>query len=326
MVGRHFVGFFLFFKHSEIHALKYFCGNIILNLRREFMLKKIFLICCITLFVQPLYAQTNYQYMCRKGAYPVSNGAMQFISNASGTNFLLTKIVEATFQKELKKEMQSNFNVEIKAYGAKNFLDGKFKNLTVESKKINSQNVSATNFYANSLCDYNHIILKDDKLYFAENFLLEYSSEITDNDLKRTVLSPNYLNLINKIDLSLGGLTLFKIHEPTIEIKNNRIYMSAKMTNMTFYGTKTQIFKMNSKLKVQDEKIVFTDVNIGSNNYGLSQSFVLSMINNLNPFVFNFKIDDNNRAKIKVKDLKIENNTIYVKGIVIIPKNYQDYS
>ncbi|GBF23192.1 hypothetical protein tpqmel_0596 [Candidatus Gastranaerophilus sp. (ex Termes propinquus)] len=120
--------------------------------------------------------------------------------------------------------------------------------------------------------------------------------------------------------LSLGGLTLLKFSEPTLEIINNRLLMQLKATVPTFSGSKTHDFRMNAGIKVENEKIVFSDIKVASLP-NLNANTILPLINMLNPFVFETKIDDNNTALIKIKDVKIENNTIAAKGLVILEQN-----
>ncbi len=283
-------------------------------------MKRIFLTFFAILFFTNITFAQNYKNLCAQAPYPVSGSVGQFFSNITGANFILTKIAENSLQKELKRKLGSDFNIELYAYGAKNYHDGKFKGVTLDSKSLNYQGLYATDFKAASICDYNYVTNKYGDLYFGENFLMEYEAKITDADLKKTVLSNQYVDLINKMDLSIGNLTLFKVHDPSIEIKNNRIYFSIKGTCATLLASQTQTLAFNYALKVEDEKIILSDININSTTYGLSRGVLLNFINRINPFAVKAKLDDRNEVFVRVKDLKIENNTIYIKGVAIVPK------
>jgi hypothetical protein len=157
-------------------------------------------------------------------------------------------------------------------------------------------------------------------MYFGENFLAQYSVRITNEDLKKTILSKEYVDLINKFDFAIGNLVVFKVHDPAIEIRNNRVYFSIKATRATLVAYQTQTLAFDFALKLEDEKVVLSDINVNSNTYGLNQNIALGLINRINPFNAKIRIDDRNKAIIKVKNLKIENNTIYLDGIAIVPK------
>ncbi len=283
-------------------------------------MKKIFLTFFGILFFANIASAQNYENLCAQAPYPVSGSAAQFFSNITGANFILTKIAESNLQRALKKEFGSNFNVEVYAYGAKNYREGKFKRVTIASNNPSYEGFYITDFEASSICTYNYVSDKYGDMYFGENFLAQYSAKITDTDLKKTILSKEYMELISKLDFSIGNLTLFKVHDPSIEIKNNRICFSIKGTHATLLAHQTQTLNFDFTLKVEDEKIVLSDININSNTYGINKNTVLNLINRINPFAVKVKIDDRNAAIVKVKDLKIENNTIYFDGIVIVPK------
>ncbi len=285
------------------------------------MLKKIIVSLVLLIAIQnaTLAAYSEIQQFCPSPPYPVGGGISKFLSNISGSNFLLTKIAEIATQKELKAQLDSKFDVELKAFGGKNLLDGKFKSLSLTSKQIASDELNATNFSANSLCEYNRIELQGNELYFLENFLMEFNSQITNDDLKRTVTSASYLSMFNKLNLNIAGFSVFKISDPTIAVKNNRLQMSIKTTGPNFLVSKSQTINIDTGIKVENEKIVFTDIKIAP-AYNLSLEPILPIVNRMNPFVFKQKLDKNNTATIRVKNVKIINDVININGLVLVPK------
>jgi len=256
--------------------------------------------------------------MCPEVPSSTSGAVGNFLSNITGTNFIMTKIAESAAQKELKKEFNSKFNVELYPFGGKSLLDGKFKGVKLESKKIASDDLNTTNFSASSLCDYNHVTLKDNNLYFVENFLMEYSAQITNDDLQRTILSPSYLKLLERLNLKIAGFTVFKVADPSIEIKGDRLLMSVKTLAPAPFNA-TQTINVNAGVKVENEKIVFSDIKMGSLG-NLDLNSVLPLVNRMNPFVHKVPLDEKNIATIRIKDVRIENNTVWAKGLVVIPQ------
>lgn len=282
-------------------------------------MRKIILAFAILTLALPSNAYSE-SLMCAVAPSTAGSAVGNFLSNITGTNFLMTKVAEVAVQNSLKKELASKFNVQIKSFGGLSFIDGKFKSIEVKSKKIASDDINATDFNAKSICDYNQIKLVNNEVYFLENFLMDFNAKITDADLKRTILSPTYLNLIKKVDFNAGPITLFKLHNPTIEIKNNRIYMTIQTDTAGLLRAKTQTFKMDTALTVEDEKIVFSDINFNGNR-NINLNSVLPLINRLNPFAVKTKINSHDYATIKIKNVKIQDNTIVSSGLVVIPKS-----
>ncbi len=283
------------------------------------MFKKIIALCALLIGLQSAsYAAYSEVQMCADVPSSVDGPISKLLSNATGTNFLLTKIAEAAAQKELKKEFNSHFNVELYPFGGKNLLDGKFKGVKIESKKIISDELNTTNFSAASLCDYNHITIKDNELDFVENFLMEYSAQLTSDDLKRTLLSPSYLRLMDRLNLKIAGFSVFKISDPSIEIKGDRLQMSVKASSPTPFNV-VQTVNVDTGIKIENEKIVFSDIKVGSLG-NLDLNYVLPIINRMNPFVQKVPLDSKNTLTIRIKDVSMANNTIYTKGLVVIPK------
>ena len=281
-------------------------------------MKKIILTLAIALLVLPAGAFSEAS-MCAPAPTGAAKTVGNFFSNITGTNFLVTKAAEIAIQNSLKKELTSKFNVQLKAFGGKSFIDGQFRSISLESKRINSSDINATNFSAKSICEYNQIKLVKDEVYFLENFLMDFSTKITDDDLKKTIASPVYRKMVRDMNLSIGPVTLFKLYDPTVEIKNNRLHMSAKTDIVGLLKTNTQILKMDAGLAVVDEKIVFS--NIGFYDKNISLSSILPIVNRMNPFVNKVKINSSDYATIKIKNVKIENNAIVADGLVVIPKS-----
>lgn len=281
-------------------------------------MKKIILLLSILFIAQTSYA-IDYSNMCAPKPYPVSSPVAQFFSNATGTNFLLTKVVELGMQKELKKEFGSHFNVEIKAYGSTNFIDGKFKSMSLTSKKINYEGLRISNFEALTLCDYNQVALKKKNIYFAQNLVMNYSAKISAKDFKATVLSKEYAAILSKLDVSIGNKILFKIFDPDASISNDRVKLKFKV--MTPF-TDISSLSLEAGLKVENEKIVFADVNFGSENNRINLDKMLPLINKLNPLTSEFSVNCETKGIFKVKTVKIDNDKILVDGLFIIPKNY----
>lgn len=265
----------------------------------------------------------EYINLCPQKPYPVSNGFSQFVSNATGMNFLFTTVAESQMQKALKKDLHSKFDVEIKPYGAKNFLDGKFKSMTITSSQIKYGGLNMSDFKASTLCDYNQVVIKNKKdLYFPNNLVFNYSGVITSKDFSNTISSQEYTKILNKLNVTIANRVIFKVFDPVAKIANNRISMSFKVMTPFLFTSDISNVTVNAGLTVENEKIVFTDIDLGSENTRLNLSKMLPLINKLNPLSYEFGISNTANGVLKVKNVRIVNNNILVDGVFIIPKNY----
>lgn len=284
-------------------------------------MKKLILFLVLIFTSQTSFAY-DYSQMCEVPPYPVSNGFPKFMSNVTGANFLITQVAESQIQKALKKDLNSNFKVNIEPYGAKNLLDGKFKSLTITSSKVAYGNASISEFYAKTICDYNHVVLKNNDVYFAQNLLFNYSGLVTSNDFQNIVLSKEYLSLLEKMNVTIANRVIFKIFDPTAKIDNDRIKLSFKMMTPLSFLNEVSTVTINAGLAVQNEKIVFTDVDLGSPNSRFDLSKMLPIVNRLNPLTYEFSLSKSSKGILKVSNVKVAQNKIFVDGVFIIPKNY----
>lgn len=286
-----------------------------------FSLKKVILFLSLILVTQASYGY-DYSNMCAPKPYPVSKGIAKFFSNATGIKFLFTEVAELEVKQALKKDFGSNFDVELKAYGAKNLLDGKFKSLEIKSKKIAFPGVRISNFNAQTLCDYNHIVLKGKDIYFAQNLLMKYSATISNEDFKAIVLSKEYLDNLNKMNISIGNRVIFKIFDPEACIENNRVKLKFKIMTPFFITSEVTEVALDTGLMIEDEKIVFADINLGSDSNRINLSKILPIINKLNPLTSEIYVSKTTKGIFKIKNVKVAQNKILVDGLFIIPKNY----
>ncbi len=285
-------------------------------------MKKLLSVIAMFCIVQMQSFASECEYYCAKPPYPVGGSVAHIVSNITGMNFLFTKIAETAMQSELKKETGSNFNVEIKAFGGKNLMDGKFKSMTANTKSINYSGVRASDIKVESLCSYNRVVIKDNDLLFPENFVLKYSGKITSSDLQAMVVSQEYLNMLNKMTVSIANKVLFKIYDPSAKIENNKIKMSYKVVTPFLFTTNTSTIDILASLKVENSKIVFSDVQVGSPNNKIDLSKIMSLVNYLNPFTTEVAVSKSTRGISKIKNVQFINNQIHFDGLFIIPKNY----
>ncbi len=269
------------------------------------------------LFQNVTYAIEDVASFCPAEPYPVGGVFASTISKITGTNLILTNIAEKRIKFALKKETNSDFDVDIKAFGGKNLIEGKFKNLSMTSDSVKYEGFYVSNLKAYTLCDYNQVKFNSYDFTFPENFVLKYEAKITQNDLNKIILRPQYREKINKFNQSFSNILSLKVYEPQFTLAGNRIYMDFKVL-LPFIGTKT--INSDFGLKVVDGKIAVADFNI-SNSLSFSSDNILSILNIFNPFNIDLSLDKNNKGINAVQNVNIINNEIVFDGVFIVPKS-----
>lgn len=258
--------------------------------------------------------------LCPQPPYAVSSGLPLFLSNVTGTNFLLTKIGELTLENQLKKELGAKFDVQIYAFGGKNLIDGKFKKITANSKNAVIDGVHISSIKSESVCDYNHFVTKGDDVYSAENFLSKFDVTLTSDDIKQTFAAGKFSKTLESMNINVNNFIVFKVFDPVAAIKNNRFDLSMKMISPLVTGGKTKTISVNMGLGVQDGQIQFTDVRLNQGSAHMNLNALLPIINKLNPFMYETTILKTKGSIVRVNDIKMVNNCINIAGTVFIPK------
>lgn len=243
------------------------------------------------------------------------------VSNITGSTFASTKAAELAIQKAIKTQLGSNTNVEIYSYTLGSLIQGIFKKMTLNSKFLNLNGIYISKFNASTVCDYNQVGVKDNNLLFKENFVMQFSGNITDSDLKNTMSSPQYLKMADSVKISTFGQTIFKLSSMNISIKNNKLIITANVMSPVFWGLDSKKISATSELSVENGKIKYTDLNILNMGKVKYLNSLLSLINLVNPFTFDVRLSKNTTGYTSVKNVIIKNNTINIDGILYIPKN-----
>lgn len=279
--------------------------------------KFLFTLLVFVLFQNTTFAIEDIQSYCPAEPYPVGGKVASSISKITGTNWLFTNIAESRVKYALKKETNSNFDVKIKAFGGKNLIEGKFKSLNISSDNVKYEGFYFSNVKAYTVCDYNQVKFNSYDFTFPENLVLKYDGKITQNDLNKSILRPEYKEKINKFNKSFSNILSMKVYEPQFTISGNRIYMDFKVL-LPFIGTKT--ISSDFSLKADNGQIVVADFNI-SNALSFSSDNILSILNIFNPLNFNVSLNENNKALNVIQNVNVVNNEIVFDGVFIVPKS-----
>lgn len=283
-------------------------------------MKRVILILVLILFyTTQAYAACDYSNMCALKAYDISSKRCQITSRVTGMTLLAEKIAQQIIKKELKKATKAKFKVEMKSYSAKDLMQGRFTSLKIYGKNLDIDDAYLTYFEAKTACDFNYIVLDKKSIKFKENMVLNYAIEISNQDLKKTVQSTGYLDMLNKTKLSAFGITFFKLDKADVQLKNDKLYFTLNVTTPMSSNPIPVIVR--SDIKVEDGNIVLTKIDLVNAYTVIDLSKITYLLNALNPLTFSTDILNNKSSKMKIQTVCIKGDRIYINGNVFIPKN-----
>lgn len=258
----------------------------------------------------PAFAMCDYSQMCAPKAYDVS---------AHGCPFFAEKVAQFIIRRELKKATKEKFKVEMKSYSTRDLLNGKFKSLKISGKNLDIDGVYITSFEAKTLCGFNYVQLDKKSISFKENMVMAFATEISSADLQKTVKSTDYLEMLNKTNLSAFGVTFFKLQGADVQIKNNKLYFTINVT--TPFSSAPIPVVVRSGLKVEEGNIVLTKIDFVNPFTVIDLSKAAYILNAINPLTFSVDILNNKESKMSIQTVDIIGDKIIVKGTIFIPKN-----
>lgn len=257
---------------------------------------------------------------CPQKPYDVSNKFSQVLSQISGTNFFLTKTVELVLQSQIKKEVGAKgVNVELIPYSAGDLISGKFKKVSISTPSASKDDIAFSNFKAESVCEFSHIIVNKDEIKFAQNFLMDFSLDITNDDLEKITLSEKYKEKLEKVKVKIANFSLLKMVEPKVEIKDEKLQISFGIETPLLFSSRVERVVISSKLKAKDGKIELANLYVNTTKY--DANMLLPIINLLNPLSFETKIS-NNLGIAQIKNVDIIDDKISLNGVIFVPKNH----
>ena len=282
-------------------------------------MKKIFLLTFVFLINHTIANAQDYYNLC--AIYTPKKNFKGTISSVSGFNLLTKNIIEHQISQRLKKELNADFKIKIDTFYGNNILNGEFKNLSASAKSIVFNNFYISNIKANTICDYNHVEYVDNKIIFKENMPIKYSSQVTQDDLNKTIESTEYKKIINKMNGNDYISSLFNIKASKIEIKDNKInlkYEFLPLSDITKGFMKPINVNLKADIKAKDGKIVLCDVELNSKKQKHLPKYLTTV---LNPLEYDIKVSKNNKGKLTVEKAEIKDNKINIEGYMLIFKD-----
>lgn len=283
------------------------------------MKKLILSIAAVLLFNNCAQAACDYINKCSPTAYGNVSPSWQKVSKYTGATFYAEQIANSIIRKELKKATKEKFRVQIKSCSAKDLLQGRFKSLQISGKNLEMENTYITLFELKTLCDFNYVEFGKDYIKFKENMVLDFTMEISDFDLRRTMKSTGYLEKLNSTNICAMGMTFLKLENADVKIKNNKLFFTLKVSSKLLPMPVEVILKAD--LKVDGGRIILTKIDFVNLSAGMNLSKAAHLLNTLNPLTFSTDILENKNSKLFVRTVSIIGDKIVINGLIFIPKN-----
>lgn len=238
----------------------------------------------------------------------------------TGVNFFTKKIIELVIERELKEELESKFNANLELFTVGRLKQGEFKTLTLKSQNFRYRALSVSSFIAETVCPYNKIVYQNKKVYYPYELPFKFSGKITNIDIKNTIDSYEFQRALEKSALRINNFTSFRVLEPKIEIKNNKLNFEIPIK--TFLSKEPMYFNVSSDIAVDKNEIVLKDTTFSSKSNIINIDLLSGVVNKINPVAFQNTTINSKYCKLNITNAKIENNEIKVDGTFIINQNY----
>lgn len=285
------------------------------------MKKLVILLGLFAFCINPAFAFCDYMEQCPSQPYPVSSPAVQMFSKMTGSTFIAEKVAENIIRGELRKIVNQDLDVDLKTFSAQDLAQGKFQSLKVSGQNLNVQGVYLSSLKVQTLCDYNYVDYKAKPIKLVENMALGASVVISDDDLRKTLQSGSYLDMVNKIDLTAFGVSFFKVDGTSINIKDNKLYFTVKVISPILMRRTPVDVVVSADIRVQNGRIVYSRIDFVNLYMGLDFSQIMGLLNYVDPLKFSIQILEGTDAKFNIKDVSISGDKITINGNIFVPRS-----
>lgn len=254
--------------------------------------------------------------------YDMSMKGTKFLTAITGMNFLSRAIANSVVKSELKKSTGAKgFKVKMNSFSAKDLAAGRFRGLDIFGDNLDFDGVYVTQFNANTVCDFNYVKATTKDIKFKENFIMKYNMTISDVDLRKTLLSKNYLTFLNSLNIKVGPMNLMELKDVDVKLKADKFYFILKMNNQIFGRNVPVTLNISSKMKIENGQFKVSEVTFENFNQKISLTQLTNVLNLINPLNFTVDVLNNKNTKLALNNFDIKGNKIMLDGTVFVPKN-----
>lgn len=243
------------------------------------------------------------------------------ISNVTGTNFLAERIANAIIKKQVLKDSQGKYKVNLESYNIAALKKGIFKSLEITGEDTVTDGIYASMIKLRTVCDYNYIEInnKEKTTTFKEDFGMAYAVQFTESDLNKTMANSQYTDLIRKVN-SIGNTTkMFNISSTSAKIINNKLVYVMRVA-VPLLNLKKDV-AIQTDLKVRNGEIIIDEAELMTEAMKVDVNKLLKLVNYLDPLDFSMELMKNKDANMQVKEVNIKDNKINVSGLITVAKD-----
>lgn len=261
---------------------------------------------------------------CPGKPYPVSNILTRSLQGVFLLNFGVGKIAESQVEKQINKLLnEGKVEVNVKTYSAMDLAAGKLKDFKIKGKNLAANGVYITSVEAKSLCDFIYLDYKKDPIEPLAPLYLGFKATISESDLNKIVNSKEYQENLTKVKLKLGSadLNLIEFLKPKFEIEGDKIFLT---TDMHFIGTPKFVtipLKMGAGLKVKNNKVRLTDMQMFSSKSGKNTGVFSDFVEKMTLAVVDISSMGNDYTEITIKNINVNNDKIDIDGTLWMTPN-----
>lgn len=243
------------------------------------------------------------------------------ISNVTGTNFLAERIANTIIKKQVLKDSQGKYKVNLESYNIAALKKGIFKSLEITGEDTVTDGIYASMIKLRTVCDYNYIEInnKEKTTTFKEDFGMAYAVQFTESDLNKTMANSQYTDLIRKVN-SIGNTTkMFNISSTSAKIINNKLVYVMRVA-VPLLNLKKDV-AIQTDLKVRNGEIIIDEAELMTEAMKVDVNKLLKLVNYLDPLDFSMELMKNKDANMQVKEVNIKDNKINVSGLITVAKD-----
>lgn len=243
------------------------------------------------------------------------------ISNVTGTNFLAERIANTIIKKQILRDSQGKYKVNLESYNIAALKKGIFKSLEITGEDTVTDGIYASMIKLRTVCDYNYIEInnKEKTTTFKEDFGMAYAVQFTESDLNKTMANSQYTDLIRKVN-SIGNTTkMFNISSTSAKIINNKLVYVMRVA-VPLLNLKKDV-AIQTDLKVRNGEIIIDEAELMTEAMKVDVNKLLKLVNYLDPLDFSMELMKNKDANMQVKEVSIKDNKINVSGLITVAKD-----
>lgn len=271
------------------------------------MMKKIFIFLILMLFATTsVYAKTD----------KTSAEYLQNKKHFSILNPFVEATVEKIIKKSLKKSTGENFKVKFDGYTLHSMKKGIFKNLELQGKDFQINDIDVKYLKLKSLTNYNKIDYNKKPIAIETDMVYAYEIHLTEQSINQALNSKEYKKSLEKINNKV--YPLFSLYETYVQIKNNKLRITMEYNFPIAPSRKNKKVTITTGVKLERNKISADDILIDSNYNAVPAEQVAKLINLLDPLTFTLDLMNTTKCNARTENVKIIDNIIQINGKIYV--------